>query len=306
MADNHPQPHDKFFKEVFSTPQQAAGLIKGFLDGSISAYLDLNSLHREPESFIGDTFHERFADLVFKCRLKGSSSEVRISLLLEHKSYVPKNIYFQLLQYMLDIWKRLEESGEKFTPVIPIVVYHGKRGWTPKPMAESLLEPYPDFLLNFLPRFMFSIINLRYLELEEIQNRAPDPILRQSLIVFKYALTDELKTVLLDILNPSGFESGNEQHVQFIRTLVNYLTHGTTLDIGTIMETANHSMKEWGYIPGSAADILIRKGKAEEREIAVSVIKSFNKGMEASEIAKKLQAPLEDVQAIIEKYLSED
>ncbi len=55
-----------------------------------------------------------------------------IYILFDHKSQPSKDIYLQLLKYMVEIWINYtieNENWDKLPPIIPFVLYHGKVKW---------------------------------------------------------------------------------------------------------------------------------------------------------------------------------
>jgi predicted transposase/invertase (TIGR01784 family) len=88
-------PHDKFFKFVFSQLDEARDLIFNRLPTTIRKSIDFSNLKIETSSYITKELKEYFSDLVFSCKHKNSN--LKISLLVEHKSFVSKFPYLQLL-----------------------------------------------------------------------------------------------------------------------------------------------------------------------------------------------------------------
>ena len=82
-------PHDKFFKETFSNRENAIDLISGLLPEELKSNLDFNSMELDNNSYIDQAMNEYFSDLVYTVNYKGKT-ELKISLLLEHKSYFGK------------------------------------------------------------------------------------------------------------------------------------------------------------------------------------------------------------------------
>ncbi len=121
--------HDKFFKEIFSNKEEAIGLLRNTLPKRIVENIDFRTLKLDNTSYVDDELKEYFADLVFDVKYK-VNAKIKLSILIEHKSNIPKNPYIQLLKYILNIWNyNSEKSNEKLTPILPIIVYAGKYKW---------------------------------------------------------------------------------------------------------------------------------------------------------------------------------
>ncbi len=68
--------------------------------------------------------------------------------LFEHKSYIGKDIAFQLLRYMVEveIWgaKIKKEKADELPVIIPLVVYHGKDHWKIGTTLGEMIMGYED------------------------------------------------------------------------------------------------------------------------------------------------------------------
>jgi predicted transposase/invertase (TIGR01784 family) len=84
MAEIH-NPHDRFFKEVFSHPEAAAEFFAAFLPKEIVALLDISKLEPIKDSFIDPSLQEHLSDLIYSVPLK-NGSQAYIYALIEHKS----------------------------------------------------------------------------------------------------------------------------------------------------------------------------------------------------------------------------
>lgn len=150
--------HDKTFRELFSEKEQARDLIRLSLPAEINAILDLETLASEPDSFIDDSLRDVQSDLLFSVQTK-SGSHLKIYTLFEHKSYQDPKIHIQLLSYLTRIYTKME----KLTLVIPLVFYHGEKGWeVPIAFAETLALTTEEkrLLQSYLPDFSYALLDL--------------------------------------------------------------------------------------------------------------------------------------------------
>ncbi|MBW7857574.1 MAG: Rpn family recombination-promoting nuclease/putative transposase [Leptonema sp. (in: Bacteria)] len=123
-------PHDSFFKEMFSQPKVTRGFIENYLPQKIVTNLDLTDLKPVKDSFIDNELKNSQADLLFNTKLKNTNAYIYI--LFEHKSQSDKWVAFQLLRYLVRIWEKylIENKNSKKLPVIlPILFYHGENHW---------------------------------------------------------------------------------------------------------------------------------------------------------------------------------
>ena len=112
-------PHDRFFKETFGKVEVAKDFLNNYLPENIIKVIDVDTLEPQKDSFINEELHEGFSDLLFKANI--NNREGYIYFLFEHKSYTSKDIAFQLLKYMVEIWetKSKKEKADEL-PVIAI------------------------------------------------------------------------------------------------------------------------------------------------------------------------------------------
>ncbi|MBI3651164.1 MAG: Rpn family recombination-promoting nuclease/putative transposase, partial [Acidobacteria bacterium] len=97
MTEIH-NPHDRFFKEVFSHPEAAAEFFAAFLPSHIVALLDLAKLEPIKDSFIDPSLQEHLSDLIYRVPLK-RGNQAYIYALIEHKSAPDKWVAVQILRY---------------------------------------------------------------------------------------------------------------------------------------------------------------------------------------------------------------
>ena len=141
-------PHDDFFKLVFSKKEVVIDFLNEFLNLNITT---LSPLPTEKNT----KYKKYFLDLAFKTKYKNSDAQIYI--VFEHKSYPDKMVYFQILNYALSIW---EEEKENLTPIIPIIFYHGRENFKLKDNFAKLFAVDTPFNLNF----PFKIFNVREID----------------------------------------------------------------------------------------------------------------------------------------------
>lgn len=152
-----PNPHDSLFKATFTDKEIASDYIRNFLPSALVMRLDLNSLELEPGSFITPELEPYYSDIVYRCRYR--DGEISISLLFEHKSTPPRYPHIQLLRYMIEAWQgNIRDTGQ-LVPVLPIIVYHGKRKWKVRPFRSYFVGLDP-LLLRYVPEFDYHLTDL--------------------------------------------------------------------------------------------------------------------------------------------------
>jgi predicted transposase/invertase (TIGR01784 family) len=95
---NIENPHDKFFKDIFSDKKRAIELIKEVVPKDIDNILNYKSIENRETEFIDKEMKKFHSDLLFSIKTI-DNRDMQIYLLFEHKSYADKNINIQILSY---------------------------------------------------------------------------------------------------------------------------------------------------------------------------------------------------------------
>lgn len=96
--DKLPNPHDRFYKELFSQPDTVADFVRHYLPEHLVAAIDLASLEIVKESFVDEELRQYFSDVLFGVKLK-RGGEAFIYILLESLLRPPR--------------ERIDRRGEK-------------------------------------------------------------------------------------------------------------------------------------------------------------------------------------------------
>ena len=177
-------PHDKFFKETLGKAEVAKDFLNNYLPGNIIKVIDVDTLEPQKDSFINKELHEGFSDLLFKANI--NNREGYIYFLFEHKSYTSKDIAFQLLRYMMEIWetKSKKEKADELPVIIPLVVYHGKDRWKIGTTLGEMIVGYkdlPEDIKKFTPNYEYLLYDLSQFTDDEIKGEAQLRILFTTL-----------------------------------------------------------------------------------------------------------------------------
>ena len=134
------QPHDAFFKTVFSDPKSAGIELAHILGPNLAGLVRLDQLTLESASFVDPSLRHRQSDLLFKTTLT-NQKPLLVYILVEHQSTSDRWMPFRLLCYMVNIWQnaRKQEPEQKSLPLIlPVVFYQGKQPWRAVGFSELL------------------------------------------------------------------------------------------------------------------------------------------------------------------------
>jgi len=117
-------PHDKLFKNLFSSPEFFKDFLKVSIGEDFADKLLAGSYTETKTDFIGRDLQEYYSDIIYTARV--GKTEYQFAFLIEHKSYPDKQVTFQILNYLQ---KMLEKSWSKkkfIQPVLAFLVYHGE------------------------------------------------------------------------------------------------------------------------------------------------------------------------------------
>lgn len=87
-----PHIHDKFIQAILSDIKIAADYFRNFLPEFVSSQLDFSTLTQLPDTYLSDELRKTMSDIVYACNKKKGKGSVKVSFLVEHKSYPDKNI----------------------------------------------------------------------------------------------------------------------------------------------------------------------------------------------------------------------
>ena len=149
-------PHDTFFRGVFSIPSCANSIVRDQLPDEIVKLL----ADKEPKilegSFVSDDLHNSQTDLLMEVEMASGESGF-IYVLVEHKSYPDGGAPLQMLGYMVRIWQKYAREGkdsegrtaraQALPPIIPVLGYTGTQPWTgPRNFADMIATDDPNLV----------------------------------------------------------------------------------------------------------------------------------------------------------------
>ena len=105
-------PHDRFFREVFSRLDLSREFLSKQLPAEIAATLDFATLDLRPGSFLDEELQQYYSDLLFRVNLQ-TGRPTYVYLLLEHKSYIEWFTGLQVLRYQVEIWEQVRKEEKE-------------------------------------------------------------------------------------------------------------------------------------------------------------------------------------------------
>ncbi len=215
-------PHDRFFRESFGRPDIVRNYLEEYLPADVRNLLNLDTLTQQDGSFIDAAMQEHQTDLLYQVELH-SGSTATLYFLFEHKSYPDPLVGLQLLRYMVRFWERQVKENDPFSPIIPLVIYHGEKAWHTATDFVSLLEA-PEALRPYLPDFHYHLSDFSYLSDETIRGEI---WLRVSLSVLRAIFNPQLRHELEPLISLVFELQHQRTGLEYIRTILYYLSRAT-------------------------------------------------------------------------------
>ncbi len=154
---------DPAYKRLFSRPDMVRDLLEGFAAREWSGALDFASLTPLPADYVSEDLRRRHGDLVWKVRFRGDRW-LYLVLLLEFQTTVERTMAVRMLAYTALLYQRLIAEGElledgALPPVLPIVIYNGRRPWTAASDVSKLVASSDPVLAPYQPSQRYFLLD---------------------------------------------------------------------------------------------------------------------------------------------------
>jgi len=179
------QPHDSFFKQIFSNPKRVKLLLDIFAKDVAKSIHSIMPVNTEKFSSKSQKF---MLDLLFSCKVKDQDAYIRV--VLEHKSYLDKELPVQLSYYNSAIWEEAIKEKDYYPPIINIVFYHGKGEWN-IPTSLPVLED--QNLEKYVSKLNYILIDLNKVSDEDIISETYQDLCAQWAMLAMKHIFDSIK-----------------------------------------------------------------------------------------------------------------
>ncbi len=317
MAKKQIKSHDSFFKNLLSKREQAIEFLAKTTPAEIVENLHLDTLQLDTTDYVDSELQEYFADVVYNCDYTFNENEtkkVKITFLFEHKSYKESIPHLQLNRYLLNIWDtqvnqanidKIKFKDFRLQPIIPIIFYHGTTKWNKQPF-ENYFSGMDDFLLNFLPKFDYHLIdmvdypNARITQLFQKRQLQVGLLLMKN-IFHETSLLDLVKDIFANTINFSD----KTQERQFYESITSYIYHSANINIQKFIELMETLRTQHSQTFISTAMQLERKGELkgvekEKTRIAFSMIRKEYSNRQIIELTGLTEKQIEYLRTIKE------
>ena len=162
--------HDAIYRRLFGHETMVEDLLRRFVGGDWIERLQFETLELVPGHYVSEDLRHREDDRIWRLQYRpDSDSENRdepawfyVYLLLEFQSTSQRFMALRLLVYLgllyQDLSKKLS-GAEKLPPILPLVLYNGKRPWTAPLHLEDLVEDAPERIAGYQPRFTYYLLD---------------------------------------------------------------------------------------------------------------------------------------------------
>ncbi len=167
-------------------------------------------------------------DLVYTCQY--GADPLRIALLFEHKSAPRTGLAYQLLQYMMGIWRHNHQQDQAMMPVVAMVLYHGKRSWRPGDFW-SCFEALPVDISGYIPNFDYLFMDLSCYTDKQLKVGAfKAAAVKIGLLIMKHIYDqDNLEKALREYIEIGRQYFTTPNGLEFLRSVIQYLFQVTDI-----------------------------------------------------------------------------
>lgn len=221
MEANVNNPHDHFFRYIFTNPKEARAFLAHFLPPKMIQLLDLNQLVLESGSYIDEKLREHLTDILYTVPTR-SGKRTNIYCLFEHKSTPESAIHLQILRYSYERWQADTKAKQEWQPIVAIVFYHGKATWKTPLKFQDCFKNVDPLFLRYIPNFEYVLVDTSQYG-DEMLREVKSNSLQASLFLLKYIYDEHLSTHLDDVIQPLTQVSQAEV-LDLLWAMLTYLT----------------------------------------------------------------------------------
>lgn len=264
------QQHDTSYKFLLSSKRLFVQLLNTFIQRSWAKEIVEDQVEQIPHSFVLQDFKRQEADIVYRAEVKGQ--EVLFYVLVELQSSVDHRMPYRLLLYQVEIWRYWlsnQVDGMKnrksfsLPPIVPIVLYNGKKNWTAKRRFRQLLENEEMFDTELMS-FEYLLIDVASYTEEELLSLSNT---LSAVFLLDKAKDQEQLRIYLSKLMKTIRQIQEEDQQRFVAWMSNMLRTKLPENDLVVQQLIN-DMKGEEKIMGleKVLDDMIKKGKEEGKE----------------------------------------
>jgi predicted transposase/invertase (TIGR01784 family) len=277
--------HDNFIRTILADKNVAIDYFRNYLPAFISQQLDFETLTQLPDTYLSEELQKTMSDILYTCKKKNAPGQLKVCLLIEHKSYPDKYTPVQIGGYIFSALQKQVANKEPLSMVIPVLLYHGQGKWKYQTLAD-LFENLTEEWKQFLPDFSYIYNNLGEIPDEKVE-ALENKFLAASLLVLKHSFEKEwlannsLKMLVLMESASQGLQ----------KSFIVYLFGRNQLKEAAISKLFESLSGKTKNTIMSTLDIFIEKGRKEGRKqgIEQGIEKGLVPGIEQGEERKSYE-----------------
>ncbi len=267
---NSLKPHDSFFKRILSDERNLKDILRHFLPEAISKDIAYESVKLITTEKVKGYKQYRL-DLAVECKI--GEEDGQVYFVFEHKSYPDMAVLIQIASYMTAVWdEEMRKKGEKLTPIIPVIFYHGDGEWKISPRFAGQFGSISEAISRYAMDYGYVLVDLRGMRDEEIEERSGgNSFLAFALLAMRYAVLSDISG--LKVVFRAAIISLDREELFVI---FDYIMHTREEQLDEFIEVAKEVGGE--NMVQSLAERLINEGK--EKGIREGIEKGIQKGIE--------------------------
>ena len=177
-------PHDNFVRAILADKEIAIEYFKNYLPAFVSSQLDFSTLTQLSDTYLSKSLRKTMSDIIYSCGKNNGADSVKVSILIEHKSYPDKFTPIQMGNYIFSGFDKQIFNKEKLSLIIPILFYHGAEKWEYRELPD-LFENVDQQWKQFIPHFSYIYHNLGEMSDEHL-GMLSNQFLAASLLTLKH------------------------------------------------------------------------------------------------------------------------
>jgi hypothetical protein len=168
---------------------------------------------------------------------------------------------------MANLWDNSINQKHPILPVIPIVLYHGWKSWTPGTLITRFTK-WPDTVKPYIPDFEFAFVDLSAYSNEAIKAGVFKAVsLRIALLIMKNIFDQQkLEHHLTQFLEIGRAYFQETQGLKFLEAVINYILQATEIVPEKIVKSVASISDKGGEIAMTTAEKLRQEGMQEGRQ----------------------------------------
>ena len=175
---------DPIYKRLYAFAEMVEDLLRSLFPRELIDAVDWPSLGRLPAEYVGDDFHRRHGDAVWRVRLREGDERgewLYVLVLLEFQSTTDEIMALRVLEYTTMLYRELVRESrrarrargrpharkgaakpERLPPVLPVVLYNGDAKWRAARDVKDLIAEVGSNLAPYQPSQRHIVLDERH------------------------------------------------------------------------------------------------------------------------------------------------